>query len=327
MEPSKAEHSLVDLVVIGRNSIETLTQIYGDPRYLTFLRVFFQACIYVDSHSTDGSRGYMERMGFRGISLRPGERPCASAGRAAGAGVASSPFILFLDGDMALEAPDSFASAWPVMQARLDGNPGLAGTAAGITDIYPGGGKRARRFPTAPDGTARAFGGAVLLKRATLEAMGGWNPDILAQEELELHTRLAAAGKRLLTWPAFQVCHHTWVTSPVSELMGAYIPTRGRTFGGAGMAARAAWQGGRFWSFLRLMPEPFLLLLTLIVGLPMLRISPVAALVISTTYALWVTRRRSLAFNAVVPGVLISVLWGWMRYRTTPDPVHQDSNR
>jgi 1,2-diacylglycerol 3-beta-glucosyltransferase len=61
------------------------------------------------------------------------------------------------------------------------------------------------------DGTAELRGNGMLIRRATLEAVGGWDPLALT-EDLDLSTRLVAAGEHVALAPA-AVIHEEAVTS------------------------------------------------------------------------------------------------------------------
>lgn len=61
------------------------------------------------------------------------------------------------------------------------------------------------------DGTAELRGNGMFVRRAALEAVGGWNPGALT-EDLELSTRLVAAGERIALAPLAEVGEEAVVT-------------------------------------------------------------------------------------------------------------------
>jgi 1,2-diacylglycerol 3-beta-glucosyltransferase len=61
------------------------------------------------------------------------------------------------------------------------------------------------------DGTAELRGNGMFVRRATLEAIGGWNPGALT-EDLDLSTRLVAAGERIALAPQAEVGEEAVVT-------------------------------------------------------------------------------------------------------------------
>lgn len=63
----------------------------------------------------------------------------------------------------------------------------------------------------ATDGTAELRGNGMFVRRGALEAVGGWNPGALT-EDLELSTRLAAAGERIALAPLAEVGEEAVVT-------------------------------------------------------------------------------------------------------------------
>jgi 1,2-diacylglycerol 3-beta-glucosyltransferase len=65
----------------------------------------------------------------------------------------------------------------------------------------------------ATDGTAELRGNGMFVRRATLESIGGWNPAALT-EDLDLSTRLVAAGERIALAPQAEVGEEAVVTLP-----------------------------------------------------------------------------------------------------------------
>ncbi|MGZ8564167.1 MAG: glycosyltransferase [Candidatus Limnocylindria bacterium] len=63
----------------------------------------------------------------------------------------------------------------------------------------------------ATDGTAELRGNGMFVRRAALEAVGGWNPTALT-EDLELSTRLVAAGERIALAPQAEVGEEAVIT-------------------------------------------------------------------------------------------------------------------
>jgi 1,2-diacylglycerol 3-beta-glucosyltransferase len=63
----------------------------------------------------------------------------------------------------------------------------------------------------ATDGTAELRGNGMFVRRAALDAVGGWNPGALT-EDLELSTRLVAAGERIALAPLAEVGEEAVVT-------------------------------------------------------------------------------------------------------------------
>jgi cellulose synthase/poly-beta-1,6-N-acetylglucosamine synthase-like glycosyltransferase len=151
--------------------------------------------IYVDSGSTDNSLAMAEAAGARVIALQP-ERPTAALGRNAGWRAAQSDYILFLDGDTVLH-PDFPAAALAELQQRAE----LAAVCGHRREMNPNQSIYTRVFDLDwiyPLGEDVFFGGDVLMRRAALEAVGGYDAALIAGEEPELCGRLRAAGWKIL---------------------------------------------------------------------------------------------------------------------------------
>jgi glycosyltransferase involved in cell wall biosynthesis len=134
--------------------------------------------IYADGGSTDDSVAIAERCGVDAV-LGGTVRRSAAANRNAGWLEARGALIQFLDGDMTLE-PD-----WlPAGTARLDADPNCAAVCGVVTERRRSIWSRAmqldwRREP----GPIRYFGGAALVRRTALEAVGGFPEDVAYGEE------------------------------------------------------------------------------------------------------------------------------------------------
>lgn len=164
--------------------------------------------VYVDSGSTDGSVAAATEAGAVVVDLDL-SRPFTAA-RARNEGLdrllADGPldYVQFIDGDCELR------EGWiETAQAFLDENP----------DVAVVHGRRRERFPEAsvynalcdwewdrPLGEAKSCGGDALMRVAALQAVGGYNPTLIAGEEPEMCVRLRAAGWRIwslggeMTW-------------------------------------------------------------------------------------------------------------------------------
>lgn len=178
-------------VVIGRNEGERLV------RCLASLGLQAGGLVYVDSGSTDGSVAAARAAGAEVVELAT-DVPFTAA-RARNAGVAHlrrrgtlPAFLLFIDGDCELDP-----GFIPAASSFLRDHPRVAVVC----------GRRRERFPDAsiynrlvdmewnsPVGETRACGGDSLMRSDAFEAVGGFNPALIAGEEPELCFRLRAAG-------------------------------------------------------------------------------------------------------------------------------------
>ncbi len=184
----------IGFVAIGRNEGERLRLC------LRSLHAEGGRVVYVDSGSTDGSVEFARSLGGLVVELDPAAGFTMARARNAGwrALVARWPdteWIHFLDGDCEL-VPGWVAEA----HAFLAGNPGFAVVC----------GRRRERFPersmfnrlcesewNTPVGEAKACGGDALMRREALEAVGGFNEELIAGEEPEMCRRMRVAGWRI----------------------------------------------------------------------------------------------------------------------------------
>ena len=178
-------------VAIGRNEGQRL------ERCLDALLAQGLATVYVDSGSTDGSREAARRRGVEVVELDL-SLPFTAA-RARNAGFErllelhpAVEFVQFVDGDCEL-VPDWIERGLAALLAEPD----LVAVCA----------QRKERFPEAspwnrlcdlewdtPVGEAEACGGDALYRRSALEAVGGFDPRLIAGEEPELCFRLRRQG-------------------------------------------------------------------------------------------------------------------------------------
>lgn len=178
-------------IVIGRNEGDRLIDCLGS------LRGQVDLVVYVDSGSSDGSVDAARDLGADVVSLDMAVPFTAARARNAGlarlAETGHAPvFIQFVDGDCRLQ------DGWiETARAFLETNPNAAVAC----------GRRRERHPDAsiynrlidrewdtPVGKARSCGGDALMRRAALDQVGGFDPDLIAGEEPELCVRLRKQG-------------------------------------------------------------------------------------------------------------------------------------
>ncbi|MEM0928176.1 MAG: glycosyltransferase [Pseudomonadota bacterium] len=191
------------IVVIGRNE---------GPRLKTCIRSLPSdvPVVYVDSGSSDGSPAWAAEYGCAVVSLST-DKPF-SAARARNEGLErlttdhrDIDFVQFIDGDCELDA------GWlAVGLARLADDEGLAAVA----------GLRRERFVEkswynelcayewdTPVGEAAAIGGDAIYRIKAFDAVGGFDPLMMAGEEPELCLRLRRAGHRIERLDADMTLH------------------------------------------------------------------------------------------------------------------------
>jgi len=179
---------LLAVVVIGRNegpglerclqSILDMDKVMGEVEL-----------IYVDSGSTDGSALLASQMGARVVGLAS-NRPTAALGRNAGWRLSSAEYILFLDGDTILD-PGFVAVALGDFQentATVWGN---------RREIHPEASVYNRVLDLdwiSPAGIVDYCGGDALTRREALDAVGGYDENLIAGEEPEMCRRMRVLG-------------------------------------------------------------------------------------------------------------------------------------
>ncbi|MCE0505422.1 glycosyltransferase family 2 protein [Roseivivax sp. GX 12232] len=198
--------SALDIVLIGRNEARRL------PATLAAAKATGARMVYVDSGSTDGSPALAEAAGARVVPLDP-DRPFTAA-RARNAGAAAledpAPLLMFLDGDCLLvpgwtEAAREFLAAHPG-HALITG---WAREEAPEASIY----NRLIDWEwRAPAGRITSCTGNLMLRRAAFDAVGGFDPMLIASEEEDLCLRLLAKGHALERLPREMVTHDAGMT-------------------------------------------------------------------------------------------------------------------
>ncbi|MEM8561230.1 MAG: glycosyltransferase [Pseudomonadota bacterium] len=180
----------IGAVLIGRNEGDRLV------RALAAVTGQVARVVYVDSGSTDSSVAAAEAAGAQVVELDLSVPFTAARARNAGldALLAVGPltYVQFIDGDCELQ-PSWLETA----MALLESHPKAAVAC----------GRRHERFPEAsvynrlcdqewdtPIGQADACGGDSLMRVEAVEAVGGFDPTLIAGEEPELCLRLRRAG-------------------------------------------------------------------------------------------------------------------------------------
>ncbi|MEO0634685.1 MAG: glycosyltransferase [Pseudomonadota bacterium] len=195
-------------VAIGRNEGDRLV------RCLKSLTGQVDRLIYVDSGSTDGSIAVARDIGAEVVTLDTATRFTAARARNAGfdrlrTGTLPD-FVQFIDGDCEIQ------EGWLSKAAAFLSDHG---------DVAVACGRRRERFPMAsrynrmideewdtPVGEARACGGDALMRSVAFDAVGGFNPDLIAGEEPELCVRLRNAGWRVWRLDAEMTAHDAALT-------------------------------------------------------------------------------------------------------------------
>lgn len=182
----------IDFVIIGLNSAKTLAACIGSVKGSHYPQDLIEV-IYADGGSSDGSQDLARSLGAKVIEYEA-DLPAPGGQRNVGWQAGSAPFVQFLDSDTQMD-PD-----WPAAAvAAMDD--GVGAVNGDRRELYP----EASVFNwlgdlewNGPAGDAEAFGGDVLVRRAALEATGGYDPQLIGGEDPELSHRIRLAGYRLV---------------------------------------------------------------------------------------------------------------------------------
>jgi acetyltransferase-like isoleucine patch superfamily enzyme/GT2 family glycosyltransferase len=189
MEPIPHAPVAVSVVVIGRNEGERLARCLASVRAARWNGLAYEL-IYVDSRSSDDSVTRASAMGAQ-VRMLDDAAPCAAKARNVGWRLARGDFILFLDGDTELDADFVRHALATLEDARLCAAWGHRRESRPEQSLYTRVLDLDWVYPT---GRTLYFGGDVLIRRAALVAVGGFDPTLKAGEEPELCARLRADG-------------------------------------------------------------------------------------------------------------------------------------
>lgn len=199
--------STIAAVAIGRNEGDRLV------RCLTSLRDQTDRIVYVDSGSTDDSVQMARAMGITVVELDTSIPFTAARARNAGFEALKPDlpdYVQFVDGDCAVEP------GWLAMAAaELDARPDLGVVTGWRYEIHPD-----RSIYNAiadfewhrPDGQIAACGGDMMVRSIDFDAIGGFNPIVIAAEDDEFCARMRKSGKTLWRLPETMTHHDANMT-------------------------------------------------------------------------------------------------------------------
>lgn len=240
---------MISVVVIGKNEGGRIDECMGSIHHA--LGVLAHEIVYVDSRSTDDSVARAKAHGARCYRLEE-TSTTAGLGRLVGTQEAKGEYLLFLDGDMALQ-PGFCEKAMMAMAAH-----DYAGCTGVRRDVYMKNGQvvgtNDNYFGCTQERVAPEFGGALFIKREALEKAGGWSADTVACEEAELHARLRACGCVIAELPVPMIVH----TDAVRDGRGALGVIFSRRRLGEGQALRCAMARHQGSAYIRHENEKFL---------------------------------------------------------------------
>ncbi len=182
----------LSVVIIGRNEGERLERCILSAQSMAGWSP--SEILYVDSGSTDGSLELARRLGATVLSLPAGSFTAARA-RNLGWHHTSGEMILFLDGDTILMEDFPLAAL-----AKIQEDPTYAAAWGHRRELCPCLSIYVRVLDLdwiyAP-GETLFFGGDVLVRRAALEAVHGFDESLIAGEEPEMCRRMRTLGWRI----------------------------------------------------------------------------------------------------------------------------------
>jgi GT2 family glycosyltransferase len=182
------------VVVIGRNEGRRLVACLRD------LQLQSRPLLYVDSGSTDGSPDNARMLGVPVLQLDPSRPFSAARARNEGAQaiVQQHPalaYVQFLDGDCIV------ARGWlDVAEAALRTDERCAVVFGHLEERSPQASiynllcALEWRSPSGPVANFGHLGGIMMVRRTVFEALGGFNPDVVAGEDSEFGVRVGLAG-------------------------------------------------------------------------------------------------------------------------------------
>ncbi len=161
--------------------------------------------VVVDSGSVDDTAHEIARFPVTLVSITPDGPLSPAIARYVGLRYARGDYILYVDGDTVL------VKGWleeAIAELRQDESlAAVSGACEGIQDDS-GEVVVTDQYPTADYTSPLYLSGSALYRRAALSAVGGFNPNMRAAEEIELGARLRKTGYRLKRLRRTMSRHH-----------------------------------------------------------------------------------------------------------------------
>jgi len=173
----------------------------------------------------------------RSIVPPAGEVHTPGANRNRAAAGATAPFLAFVDGDAAID-PAFLAAA----RARLEAEPALGGVGGRIHERQWDGARLVREIPDSyrsrDGGPVEMLATAWLARRSAFEAVGGFDPRLPAEEDVELCIRLADAGHPVVALDRRAAYHDGPPRPSLAEFKRRW---RSGLYAGQGLLLRYSW--------------------------------------------------------------------------------------
>ncbi len=197
----------LSVVIIGRNEGERLERCICSAQGMRGWTP--EEIFYVDSGSTDGSLELASRLGATVLPLPPGPFTAARA-RNFGWRNSTGGVILFLDGDTILDEAFPLAALASLQEDAMNAAAwGHRREMCPCLSVYV----RVLDLDWVyPPGESLFFGGDVLVRRAALEAVNGFDESLIAGEEPEMCRRMRNLGWRIQHIDAPMTLHDLAIT-------------------------------------------------------------------------------------------------------------------
>jgi glycosyltransferase involved in cell wall biosynthesis len=305
---------MLSIVIIGRNEGENLRRLAASLQELRAVCEFPVETLFIDSASSDDSVDQAQLLFDRVIELQDSPQICASAGRYVGTIEARYPWILYLDGDMEL-----CREFFPILQNVETTEADCLGYVGIYVHRFSNGMVAWQGFAGGRGESewAAYFGGAALLRRQMVLAVGNWNPAVFGKEELELYARLGN-GKRLVRYVHLPMVYHYFEYHTRLELLRRLLYPgggQGKVFYGYGQSIRALFVARKLLALVRLDYEPYIFWALIIFGLIALMLLPLQwglIVFVAIFVSLTVWMRSGVVIRYLT--MPISFFLGWPQY-------------
>jgi glycosyltransferase involved in cell wall biosynthesis len=247
----------LSVVIVTRNEEDRIRDCIESV--LTACRTAVSAfeILLVDSASTDRTVDYATEYDITVLRIPDEHTVAASAGRYAGEQAARGEMVLHVDGDMVL------TETWLTQAVAYMEETGVAGVEGCLDSV------------TQSDvELVDSIGGVVLYDADALSAVGGFDPHMLGNEDVDLGFRLTAAGYDLVRLPVVSASHPSngTLSEPIRRWRAGY-------YFAPGQAIRKSVSSPRILGkFLFRQKYKILLFVWLCVGVASLVASPLLAL-------------------------------------------------
>jgi len=193
----------VSAIIIARDEARTIGACI--QAVLTATDGIDSETVVVDSGSVDATATEVARFPVRLVSITPSVPLSPAIARHVGLQYARGDYILYVDGDTVL-VEGWLKEALTTMQS----DESLAAVAGACEGIQDDDGERIStdQYPDTDYAFPQHLSGSALYRRSALDAVGGFNPNMRAAEEIELGARLRKAGYRLERLPRAMSRHH-----------------------------------------------------------------------------------------------------------------------